>query len=131
MESRYEEWLQSKQLCNGMCHFRELIHLLRDIPVIAWQYFNSGGATVAISIVLSSLSVGVLLAAFLTYCCCVRKRRGKSNGQAHLTSSGDTQPAPAYDEVGAGGLKVKENVAYGPVDTLEMKQNPSYGPVGH
>ena len=93
----------------------------------------SVGAAVAISVVLSSLvsfSVGVLLATFLAYCCCVR-RRGKSSGQPHLTSSEDLQPAPLYDEVVAGKLEVKENVAYGPVDTLEMKQNPSYGPVGH
>ena len=41
------------------------------------------------------------------------------------------QPVPLYDEVGAGKLEVKENVAYGPVETLEMKQNPSYAPVRH
>ena len=42
------------------------------------------------------------------------------------------QPAPVYDEVGAGKLELKENIAYGPVDKLlEMKQNPSYGPVRH
>ena len=92
----------------------------------------SAGATVAISVVLSSLvsfSVGALLAALITYCC--MRSRGKSSWQPHLTSSEDTQPAPVYDEVVAGKLEVKENVAYGPVDTLEMKQNPSYGPVGH
>ena len=92
----------------------------------------SVGAAVAISVVLSSLvsfSVGALLAALLTYCCCVRIK--KSSGKPHLTPSEDTQAAPVYDEVGASMLEVKENVAYGPVDTLEMKQNPSYGPVGH
>ena len=95
----------------------------------------SVGATVAISIILSSLvsfSVGAVLAALMTYCCCVRGRgRGKNSEQPHLPPSEGPQPAPVYDEVGAGKLKVKENVAYGPVDTLEMKQNPSYGPVGH
>ena len=93
----------------------------------------SVGATVAISVVLSSLvsfSVGVLLAAFLTYCCCVRRRK-KSSWRPHLTSLEDTQPVPVYDEVVAGKLELKENVAYGPVDKLEMTQNPSYGPVGH
>ena len=87
------------------------------------------GATVAISIVLSSLvsfSAGALLAALIIFCCA--RKRGKSSGQPHLTSSGDTQPAPVYDEVVAGKLELKDNVAYGPV---EMKQNPSYGPVGH
>ena len=85
----------------------------------------SVGAAVAISVVLSSLvsfSAGVLLAALLAYCCCVR-RRGKSSGQPHPSSSEDPQPAPVYDEVVAGKLEVKENVAYGPVETLEMKQN--------
>ena len=89
----------------------------------------SVGAIVAVSVVLSSLvsfSVGALLAALITYCCVMRKR--KSSWQPHLTSSEDTQPAPVYDEVVAGKLEMKENVAYGPV---EMKQNPSYGPVGH
>ena len=84
----------------------------------------SVGAAVAISVVLSSLvsfSAGVLLAALLAYCCCVR-RRGKSSGQPHPSSEGP-QPAPVYDEVVAGELEVKENVAYCPVDTLEMKQN--------
>ena len=93
----------------------------------------SVGATVAISIILSSLvsfSVGAMLAALMTYCCCVRGR-GKSSEQPHLFSSEGSQPAPVYDEVVAGKLELKENVAYGPVDTLEMKQNPSYGPVGH
>ena len=93
----------------------------------------SVGATVAISVVLSSLvsfSVGVLLAALLTYCCCVRRRK-KSSWRPHLTSLEDPQPAPVYDEVVAGKLVLKENVAYGPVDKLEMTQNPSYGPVGH
>ena len=88
----------------------------------------SVGAAVAISVVLSSLvsfSAGVLLAALLAYCCCVR-RRGKSSGQPHPSSSEDPQPAPVYDEVVAGKLEVKEKVAYGPygpVETLEMKQN--------
>ena len=89
----------------------------------------SVGATVAISVVLSSLvsfSVGAVLAALLTYCCV--RRRKKSSDKPHLTSSEGAQPAPVYDEVVAGKLEMKENVAYGPV---EMKQNPSYGPAGH
>ena len=93
----------------------------------------SVGTAVAISVVLSSLvsfSAGALLAALLTYCCCVR-RRGKSSGEPHPSSSEGPQPAPVYDEVVAGKLEVKENIAYGPVETLEMKQNPSYGPVRH
>ena len=92
----------------------------------------SVGAAVAISVVVSSLvsfSVGALLAALIT-CCCVR-RRGKSSGQPHPSSSEGPQHAPLYDEVVAGKLEVKQNVAYGPVETLEMKQNPSYGPVRH
>ena len=91
----------------------------------------SAGAAVGISITifLVSFSAGVLLAALIIFCCV--RRRGKNSGQAHSTPSEDPQPAPVYDEVGAGKLKVKENVAYGPVNTLEMKQNPSYGPVGH
>ena len=95
----------------------------------------SVGTAVAISVsaaVVSSLvsfTAGALLAALLTYCCCVR-RRGKSSGEPHPSSEGP-QPAAVYDEVVAGKLEVKENVAYGPVETLEMKQNPSNGPVGH
>ena len=92
----------------------------------------SAGTIVGISITicLVSFSTGALLAALITYCCCVR-RREKSSGQPHPSSSEGPQPAPLYDEVVAGKLEVKENVAYGPVDTLEMKQNPSYGPVRH
>ena len=91
----------------------------------------SAGIVVGISITifLMSFSAGVLLAALTTYCC--MRSTVKSSGKPHLTPSEDPQPAPVYDEVGAGKLEVKENVAYGPVDTLEMKQNPSYGPVGH
>ena len=93
----------------------------------------SAGAAVGISITifLVSFSAGAMLATLITYCCCVRRRTGKSSGQQHLPPSEGPQPAPVYDEVVAGKLEVKENVAYGPVDTLEMKQNPSYGPVGH
>ena len=92
----------------------------------------SVGAAVAISVVLSSLvafSVGALLASFITYCCV--RRRKKSSWRPHLTSLEGPQAAPVYDEVVAGKLVVKENVAYGPVEKLEMTQNPSYGPVGH
>ena len=95
----------------------------------------SAGTVVGISITifLVSFSAGVLLAALITYCCCMRGRgkRGKSSGQPHLSSSEGAQPAPVYDEVVAGKLEVKENVAYGPVEKLEMKENPSYGPVRH
>ena len=86
----------------------------------------SAGTIVGISIIifLVSFSAGVLLAALITYCCCV-KRREKSSGQPQVSSS----EAPVYDEVVAGELELKENVAYGPVETLEMEQNPSYGPV--
>ena len=83
---------------------------------------------ISITIFLVSFSVGALLATLITYCCCV-KRRGKSSEQPHPSSSEGPQPAPLYDEVGAGKLEVKGNVAYGPVETLEMKRNPSYGPV--
>ena len=87
------------------------------------------GAVVGISITifLVSFSVGALLAAFISYCCCVRRSRG----QPHPSPLESPQPVPVYDKVVAGKLEVKENVAYGPVDTLEMKQNPSYGPVRH
>ena len=85
-------------------------------------------AGISITIFLVSFSTGALLAALITYCCV---RRGKSSGQSHSSSTEGPQPAPLYDEVVAGKLEVKENVAYGPVDTLEMKQNPSYGPVQH
>ena len=86
----------------------------------------SAGIIVGISIIifLVSFSAGALLAALITYCCCVR-RREKSSGQPQVSSS----EAPVYDEVVAGELELKENVAYGPVKTLEMEQNPSYGPV--
>ena len=89
------------------------------------------GAVVGISVTIFtvSFSTGALLAALITYCCV--RRRGKSSGQPHPSSSEGPHPVPVYDEVGAGKLEVKENVAYGPVDRLEMKQNPSYGPVGH
>ena len=91
---------------------------------------QSAGIVVGISIAISmvSFSAGVLLATLIMFCCRVRGR-GKNSEQPHLTPSEDPQPTPVYDEVGAGKLEVKENVAYGPVETLEMKQNPSYGPV--
>ena len=97
-------------------------------PVAAYL---SAGAVVGISITICLVffSAGALLTALITYCCCVK--RGKSSGQPHPSTSEGPQPAPLYDEVGAGKLEVKENVAYGPVETLEMKQNPSYGPVQH
>ena len=80
---------------------------------------------ISISIFIVSFSAGALLAILIA---CVRRRQ-KSSGKPHLSPSEVPHPAPVYDEVGAGKLEVKENVEYGPVDTLEMKQNPSYGPV--
>ena len=59
------------------------------------------------------------------------EKEGKNSGQPHPSPSEGPQPTPLYDEVGAGKLELKENVSYGPVDTLEMKRNPSYGPVRH
>ena len=91
----------------------------------------SAGAAVGISVTifLVSFSVGALLATLIIYCC--MRGRGKSSGKLHSTSSEGPQPAPVYDEVGAGKLELKGNVAYGPVDTLEIEKNPSYVPVGH
>ena len=85
---------------------------------------------ISIIIFLVSFSVGVLLATLIFICCCV-SGRGKNSGQPQVSSSEDPHPAPLYDEVVAGKLELKENVAYGPVETLEMEQNPSYDPVGH
>ena len=92
----------------------------------------SAGTVVGISIAIFmvSFSAGVLLATLIIFCCRVRGR-GKNSGQPHLTHSENPQPTPVYDEVGASKLELKENVSYGPVDTLEMKRNPSYGPVQH
>ena len=120
-----------------------LIMLCMSINPICPQSTTAGLSTVTVvgisiiiflvSVVISSLvsfSAGVLLAALITYCCCVR-RREKNSGQPQVSSSENPQSAPVYDEVVAGKLELKENVTYGPVDTLEMKQNPSYGPVRH
>ena len=109
--------------------------LCMSINPICPQSTTAGLSTVtvvgiSITIFVVSFSVGALLAALITYCCCVR-RREKNSGQPQVSSSEDPQSAPVYDEVVAGKLELKENVAYGPVDTLEMKQNPSYGPVRH
>ena len=76
-----------------------------------------------------SFSTGVLLTTLITYCCV--GRRGKSSGKPHSTPSEDTQPAPVYDEVVAGELELRENVAYGPVETLKIEKDPSYVPVTH
>ena len=103
-----------------------------SVPEPATCGFSAGTVVgISITIFLVSFSAGAVLAALITYCCCVMGKRGKSSGQPHFSPSEAHHPAPVYDEVGAGKLKVKENVAYGPVDTLEMRQNPSYGPVGH
>ena len=99
-------------------------------PQLATAGLSAGAAVgISVTIFLVSFSAGALLAALITYYCV---RREKSSGQPHLTPSHSHQPAPVYDEVGAGKLELKENIAYGPVDKLlEMKQNPSYGPVRH
>ena len=68
---------------------------------------------ISVSIFLVSFCAGALLAALITYCCV--RRRKKNSGQPHPSSSEGPQPAPVYDEVGAGKLELKENVAYGPV----------------
>ena len=102
-----------------------------DFFLVSMLFTVSVGAAVAISVVLSSLvsfSAGALLAVLLTYCCCVR-RRGKSSGQPHLSSSEGSQPAPVYEEVRAGNLEMKENPSY-EVGT-EMKMNVAYSPVEH
>ena len=91
----------------------------------------SAGTVVGISITifLVSFSAGAMLAALITYCCV--RERGKSSGQHHLSPTEDPHPAPVYDEVGAGKLELKENVAYGPVETMKIEKNPSYVPVRH
>ena len=100
-------------------------------PQLATAGLSAGAAVgISVTIFLVSFSAGALLTALITYCCCAR--REKSSGHPHLTPSHSHQPAPVYDEVGAGKLELKENIAYGPVDKLlEMKQNPSYDPVRH
>ena len=92
----------------------------------------SAGIVVGISITifLMSFSAGAMLAALVTYCCV--RERGESSGQHHLSPTEDPQCiTPVYDEVGAGKLELKENVAYGPVETMKIEKNPSYVPVRH
>ena len=131
----YDSWLCSPHLAMNLYN---IMHALTDlqpsttgsVPEPATAGLSAGAAVgMSITIFLVSFSVGALLATLITYCCCVK--RGKSSGQPQPSTSEGPQPVPVYDEVGAGKLKLKENVAYGPVDTLEMKQNPSYGPVRH
>ena len=83
----------------------------------------------SIAVFLVSFSAGVLLATLIIFCC-VRRRKKSSGQPQYLSPTEHTQPVPVYDEVGGGKLELKENLAYGPVDTLERKRNPSYGPVG-
>ena len=70
-------------------------------PRLATAGLSAGAAVgISVTIFLVSFSAGALLTTLITYCCCAR--REKSSGQPHLTPSHSHQPAPVYDEVGAG-----------------------------
>ena len=74
--------------------------------------------SISISIFLVALSIGILLATFITYCC--MRRRGKSSGKPH-PSEGQKPVLVCNDHEGHSR----------PVVMLEMKENIAYSHVEH
>ena len=76
-----------------------------------------------------TLIVGVLAGVLL--CCCIIKHLSKPKSSTHQKQ----KAGPVYEEVYAtneeGEIDLKENVAYGPVQTIELRANEAYGHVQH
>ena len=124
-------YIQVSQCCCGFM----LTESVDPDPASAIGDLSAGGVVgISASVFLVSFSAGVVLAALITYCCCVIGR-GKNRKQSHLSSSEGAQTVPVYDEVRAGPvneLDLKQNPSYEVGrGKMEMKQNPSYGPVGY
>ena len=85
------------------------------------------GAIVGIAVV--TLIVGVLAGVLLF--CCIIKHLSKPESSSHEKQ----KAGPVYEEVHAtsGERKIElwENVAYGPVQTIELTANEAYGHVHH
>lgn len=74
-----------------------------------------------------ALIVGVLIGVLLFYC--INKHRSEPKSSSHQQQAG-----PVYEEVRTTNgkkIKLKENVAYGPVNTIELQANEAYGHVQH
>ena len=74
-----------------------------------------------------ALIVGAVAGVLLFYC--ITKYRSKPK-----TSSHQQQAGPVYEEVRTTNgkkIELKENVAYQPVQTIELKANEAYGHVQH
>ena len=76
-----------------------------------------------------ALIVGVLAGALLFYC--IGKHCSKPDPSSHHHQQAD----PVYEEVhitnGREKIVLRENMAYGPVKTIELKANEAYGHVQH
>ena len=74
-----------------------------------------------------TLIVGVLAGVLLF--CCIIKHLSKPKSSSHQKQ----KAGPVYEEVhatsGEGKIDLRENVAYGPVQTIELEANEAYGHV--
>lgn len=77
-----------------------------------------------------ALIVGFLTGVLLFYC--ISKHRSKPKSSSHQQQQ---KAGPMYEEVAATNGKenivLRENVAYGPVKTIELQANEAYGHVQH
>ena len=78
---------------------------------------------------LIALFVGVLVGALLFYCISKhRSQRSKlSSHQQQQAAVPQQRAGPEYEEV----VELKENTAYGPVQSIELKACEAYVPVQH
>ena len=76
------------------------------------------------------LIVGVLAGVLLFYC--ISKHRSKPKSSSHQRQQ---KAGPVYEEVpainGKENIVLRENVAYGPVKTIELQANEAYGHAQH
>ena len=91
----------------------------------------STGVAVGIAVITGAIALvfGVLAGALLHYC--IIRHRSQSS-KAESSSHQQQQAGPEYEEVPVDKrIELRENVAYGPAQSIELRVNEAYGHVQH
>ena len=91
----------------------------------------STGVALGIAVITGTIAlvVGVLAGVLLHHC--IIKYRSQSS-KADSTSHQQQQTGPEYEEVPVDKkIELRENVAYGPAQSIELKVSEAYGHVQH
>ena len=100
------------------------------LTILSTDATLSTGVAVGIAIITGTITlvVGVLAGVLLHHC--IIKYRSQSS-KTESSSQQQRQTGPEYEEVPVDKIELRENVAYGPAQSIELRVIEAYGHVQH